>query len=83
MAPGRQLQSPAQPEVDPSIDPLDPGTIHQLLSTIRSLPRPALESLTKAFRKRFQVRPDAPSIADRISQRRHHERIEAFLVSHR
>jgi hypothetical protein len=82
VAPGRQLQSPAQPEVDPSLDPLDPGTIHQLHSTIRSLPRPALEGLTKAFRKRFQVPPDALSIADRISQRRHHEWIEAFLVQH-
>jgi len=82
VAPERQLQSPAQPEVDPSLDPLDPGTIHQLHSTIRSLPRPALEGLTKAFRKRFQVPPDAPSIADRISQRRHHEWIEAFLVQH-
>jgi hypothetical protein len=82
VVPGRQLQSPAQPEVDPSLDPLDPGTIHQLHSTIRSLPRPALEGLTKAFRKRFQVPPDAPSIADRISQRRHHEWIEAFLVQH-
>jgi DNA recombination protein Rad52 len=83
VAPRRESQSTAQREIDPSLDPLDPGTIHQLHSTIRSLPRPALEGLTKAFRKRFQVPPDAPSIADRISQRRHHEWIEAFLVSHR
>jgi DNA recombination protein Rad52 len=82
VAPGRQLQSPAQPEVDPSLDPLDPGTIHQLHSTIRSLPRPALEGLTKAFRKRFQVPPDALSIADRISQRRHRDWIETFLLQH-
>ena len=82
VAPRRQSQSPAQREIDPSLDPLDPGTIHQLHSTIRSLPRPALEGLTKAFRKRFQVPPDALSIADRICQRRHHEWIEAFLVQH-
>jgi DNA recombination protein Rad52 len=82
VAPRRESQSTAQREIDPSLDPLDPGTIHQLHSTIRSLPRPALEGLTKAFRKRFQVPPDAPSIADRISQRRHHEWIEAFLVQH-
>jgi DNA recombination protein Rad52 len=82
VVPRRESQSTAQPEVDPSLDPLDPGTIHQLHSTIRSLPRPALEGLTKAFRKRFQVPPDAPSIADRIIQRRHHEWIEAFLVQH-
>ena len=83
VAPGRQPQSPAQREIDPIPDPLDLGTIHQLHSTILSLPRPALEGLTKAFRKRFQVPPEAPLIADRISQRRHHEWIEAFLVSHR
>lgn len=82
VAPRRESQSPAQREIDPSLDPLDPGTIHQLHSTIRSLPRPALEGLTKAFRKRFQVPPDALSIADRICQRRHHEWIEAFLVQH-
>jgi hypothetical protein len=82
VAPRRESQSPAQREIDPSLYPLDPGTIHQLHSTIRSLPRPALEGLTKAFRKRFQVPPDALSIADRICQRRHHEWIEAFLVSH-
>ncbi|MCT0215438.1 RAD52 family DNA repair protein [Synechococcus sp. CS-1330] len=82
VAPKRQSHLPAQPEVDPSLDPLDPGTIHQLHSTIRSLPRPALEGLTKAFRKRFQVPPDAPSIADRISQRRHRDWIETFLLQH-
>ena len=82
VAPRRESQSTAQREIDPSLDPLDPGTIHQLHSTIRSLPRPALEGLTKAFRKRFQVPPDALSIADRICQRRHHEWIEAFLVQH-
>ena len=82
VAPRRESQSTAQREIDPSLDPLDPGTIQQLHSTIRSLPRPALEGLTKAFRKRFQVPPDALSIADRICQRRHHEWIEALLVQH-
>ena len=82
VVPRRESQSTAHAEIDPSLDPLDRGTIHQLHSTIRSLPRPALEGLTKAFRKRFQVPPDALSIADRISQRRHHEWIEAFLVQH-
>ena len=82
VAPRRESQSTAHAEIDPTLDPLDPGTIHKLHSTIRSLPRPALEGLTKAFRKRFQVPPDALSIADRICQRRHHEWIEAFLVQH-
>ena len=67
---------------DPGLAPLDPATIHQLCNTIRSLPRPALEGFTKAFRKRFQVPAEAPSIADRICQRRHHDWIEAFLVQH-
>jgi DNA recombination protein Rad52 len=86
-----QLQ-PSQPQREPVVEsrhaapddsglaPLDAATIHQLHSTIRSLPRPALEGFTKAFRKRFQVPPDAPSIADRICQRCHHDWIEAFLV---
>jgi DNA recombination protein Rad52 len=81
-APGRQSQSPAQQEKDPSLDPLDPGTIQQILATVRGLPRPALEGFTKAFRKRFQVPDEVPSIADRICQRRHHDWIETFLVQH-
>lgn len=67
--PWRESQSTTHSEVDPS---LDPGTIHQLHSTIRSLPRPALEGPAKAFRKRFQG-PGALSIAGRNCQRGHHE----------
>jgi hypothetical protein len=78
----QQPQSPAQQEKDPSLDPLDPGTIQQILATVRCLPRPALEGFTKAFRKRFQVPEEAASIADRICQRRHHDWIETFLVQH-
>ena len=66
-----------------SLAPLDPATIQQLLDTIRALPRPVLEGFTKAFRKRFQVPIEAPSIADRICQQRHHDWIGTFLVSHR
>jgi DNA recombination protein Rad52 len=82
-APRHQPQSPEQQEKDPSLDRLDPGTIQQIMATVRGLPRPALESFTKAFRKRFQVPEDAAYIADRICQRRHHDWIETFLVSHR
>ena len=82
VVPGRQPQSPAQREIDPSLDPLDPSTIQQILDTVRGLPRPALEGFTKAFRKRFQVPEEAASIADRICQRRHHDWIETFLVQH-
>ena len=42
-----------------------------------------IEDFTKAFRKRFQVPADAPSLADRICQQQPHDWIEAFLVSHR
>ena len=65
------------------LEPLDPASVQTILAAIRCLPRPALEGFTKAFRKRFQVPSDAPSIADRICQRRHRDWIEAFLVSHR
>ena len=69
-------------EIDPGLAPLDPNTVRQIHATLRGLPRPALEGFTKAFRKRFQVPAEVPSIADRIYQRRHHDWIEAFLVQH-
>jgi DNA recombination protein Rad52 len=80
--------APSQPvqSTDPAeagLEPLDPATVQKLLATVRGLPRPALEGFTKAFRKRFQVPAEVPSIADRICQRRHHDWIETFLVSHR
>jgi DNA recombination protein Rad52 len=61
---------------------LDADTIRHLHTSLRALPRPQLESLTRAFRKRFQVPEDAVTIADRINQKCHHDWIEAFLVSH-
>jgi DNA recombination protein Rad52 len=79
---GSAAEPPDAELADPALAPLDNATIHQLHSTIRSLPRPALDGFTKAFRKRFQVPADAPSIADRICQRCHHDWIEAFLVQH-
>ena len=75
--------APAEAEPEQELEPLDPATIHRLLATVRGLPRPALQGFTKAFRKRFQVPADAPTIADRICQKQHHDWIEAFLVSHR
>ena len=74
--------APARPQPDPGLTPLDPATIRQLHATIRALPAPVLEGFSKAFRKRFQVPAEAPSIADRICQRRHHDWIETFLVQH-
>jgi hypothetical protein len=72
-----------QPADDPGLVPLDQATIRQLHATIRTLPAPVLEGFSKAFRKRFQVPAEAPSIADRICQMQHQDWIEAFLVSHR
>jgi len=68
---------------DPGQQALDAETIQHLHSSLRALPRPQLESLTRAFRKRFQVPEEAVTIADRINQKCHHDWIEAFLVSHR
>jgi hypothetical protein len=62
---------------------LNPETIQQLHKTLRALPHPLLESLTRAFRKRFQLLDTAVTVADRISQKCHHDWTRAFLVSHR
>jgi hypothetical protein len=67
---------------DPSLRPLQPEAIEQLLTTLRGLPRPLLEEFTAGFRRRFQVPESAATIADRITQQRHHDWIEAFLVQH-
>jgi DNA recombination protein Rad52 len=80
--PTASTQQPSAP-ADLGQVPLDAETIQQLHSTLRALPRPQLESLTRAFRKRFQVPEEAVTIADRINQKCHHDWIEAFLVSHR
>jgi hypothetical protein len=71
------------PDPDPGLAPLDQATIRQLHATIRTLPAPVLEGFSKAFRKRFQVPAEAPPIADRICQRRHHDWIEMFLIERR
>ena len=74
---------PPSAPAEASLVPLDAETIQQLHNTLRALPRPLLESLTRAFRRRFQVPETAVTIADRINQKCHHDWIEAFLVSHR
>jgi len=93
IAPAPSAASPAQDHtptpvpapsasLDPGLAPLAAETIQHLHNILRSLPRPLLESLTRAFRKRFQVPDAAVTIADRVSQKCHHDWIEAFLVSH-
>ena len=73
---------PPSAPADLSQLPLDAETIQHLHSNLRALPRPLLESLTRAFRKRFQVPEEAVTIADRINQKCHHDWIETFLVQH-
>jgi DNA recombination protein Rad52 len=80
-----QATAPAAPpsaQADPGQVALDAETIQHLHSTLRALPRPLRESLTRAFRKRFQVPEAAATIADRINQKCHHDWIETFLVQH-
>ncbi|MFM8526439.1 MAG: DUF433 domain-containing protein [Cyanobacteriota bacterium] len=81
-----QERTPAPTSTSATADPgqvaLDAETIQHLHSTLRALPRPHLESLTRAFRKRFQVPEEAVTIADRINQRCHHDWIETFLEQH-
>ncbi|MFU8886793.1 MAG: RAD52 family DNA repair protein [Cyanobacteriota bacterium] len=83
-AQGRNQTTASTPAPSAPADPgqvaLDAETIQHLHSTLRALPRPQLESLTRAFRKRFQVPEEAVTIADRINQKCHHDWIEAFLV---
>jgi hypothetical protein len=79
----RQASSPIAAAPEPAQVPLPADTIQQLPSTLRSLPRPLLDSLTQGFRRRFQVLDSAVTIADRITLQCHDDRIETFLVSHR
>jgi DNA recombination protein Rad52 len=77
---GQTPSAPTAPE--PAQVPLPADTIQQLHSTLRSLPRPLLDSLTQGFRRRFQVPDSAVTIADRITLQCHHDWIETFLVQH-
>jgi hypothetical protein len=58
---------------------LTPGVIQQLHGVIRGLPRPQLEELVTAFRQRFRLTEGA-SVAAAITQKQHHDWVEAFLV---
>ena len=58
---------------------LSPAVIQQLHGAIRGLPRPQLEELVKAFRQRFRLAEGA-SVAAAITQKQHHDWVEAYLV---
>jgi len=58
---------------------LTPEVIQQLHGAIRGLPRPQLETLVTAFRQRFRL-AECASVAAAITQKQHHDWVEAFLV---
>ena len=58
---------------------LTPEVIQQLHGAIRGLPRPQLEALVLAFRQRFRLAEGA-SVAAAITQKQHHDWVEAYLV---
>ena len=58
---------------------LSPAVIQQLHGAIRGLHRPQLEALITAFRQRFRLAEGA-SVAAAITQKQHHDWIEAYLV---
>jgi len=58
---------------------LSPAVIQLLHSQVRSLSRPQLEALVTAFRQRFRLAEGA-SVAAAITQKQHHDWVEAYLV---
>ena len=76
-----QPQAPSAP-ADPAETPLSPEVIQSLLNALRALPQPLLGQFNRTFRLHFAVPEDAPTIANRICQQRHHDWIEAWLLEH-
>jgi hypothetical protein len=82
ITPEVQTLAPAQLPVEPGavgLAALKPEVIQQLHGAIRGLPRPQLEELVTAFRQRFRLAEGA-SVAAAITQKQHHDWVEAFLV---
>jgi len=71
-------QSPAATS-DAALAALSPTVIQLLHAQIRSLSRPQLETLVTAFRQRFRLAEGA-SMAAAITQKQHHDWVEAYLV---
>ena len=74
--------APAQLPAEPGavgLAALRPEVIQQLHAQVRGLPRPQLEELVTAFRQRFQLAEGA-SVAAAITQKQHHDWVEAYLV---
>ncbi len=73
-----QAQSPAELS-DAALTALSPAVIQLLHAQVRSLSRPQLEALVTAFRQRFRLAEGA-SVAAAITQKQHHDWVEAYLV---
>ncbi len=73
-----QVQSPAELS-DAALSALSPAVIQLLHAQVRSLSRPQLEALVTAFRQRFRLAEGA-SVAAAITQKQHHDWVEAYLV---
>ena len=58
---------------------LTPEVIQQLHAQVRGLPRPQLEAMVTAFRQRFRL-AEGVSVAAAITQKQHHDWVEAYLV---
>jgi len=71
-------QSPAATS-DAALAALSPAVIKQLHAQVRSLSQTQLETLVTAFRQRFRLAEGA-SVAAAITQKQHHDWVEAYLV---
>ena len=75
LAPAPLLAEPG----DVGLAALSPVVIQLLHAQVRSLSRPQLEALVTAFRQRFRL-ADGESVAAAITQKQHHDWVEAYLV---
>jgi|GEM_PF-4392939 len=73
-----QAQSPAE-QSDAALTALSPAVIQLLHAQVRRLSRPQLEALVMAYRQRFRMGEGA-SVAAAITQKQHHDWVEAYLV---
>jgi hypothetical protein len=70
---------PERSKADTSAIALAPEEIQQLHNALSGLARPQLEALVTAFRQRFHL-GEGESVAAAITQKQHHDWIEAYLV---
>jgi len=82
ISPEMQALTPAQSPAatsDAALSVISPAVIQLLHAQVRSLSRSQLEALVTAFRQRFRLAEGA-SVAAAITQKQHHDWVEAYLV---